>query len=156
VDVNFISTIIKFGMNYKDFKKYSLYLRYWLFFITLFIAVFSIKEYLKHSEIEKAMTERKIEWAQLLEEKLFMEKFQYNYFKSNYVNMFIRHENNILSEWEYKIKIIEKDTRKDKTIEKLSQLEMIEKTVSLNTPQKSRLFFLQDKYKNFQKNIFNN
>ncbi len=143
-------------MKYKDFKKYSLYLRYWLFFVTLFIAVFSIKEYLNHTQLEEAMLNREIQWAELLDEKLFMEKFQTNYLKSDHVSMFMRRENNILVEWEYKIKIVEKDIIENEAIEKLSQLEMIEKTVSLNTPQKSRVFFLQDKYDFFQKSLFNN
>lgn len=143
-------------MKYKDFKKYSFYLRYWLFFITLFIAVFSIKEYLNHIQLEEAMLNRQIERDELMDEKLFMEKFQDNYLKSDYVNMFMRHENNILTEWEYKIKIVQKDIIDNEAIEKINDLEIIEQSVSLNTPQESRIFFLQDKYEYFQKTLLNN
>ncbi len=118
-----------------------------MFFLTLMMMIFSIREYMNHYEMEQSIVETEQERHQIEEETNFMQKFQLNYLESEYWERFMAYERNITLEDEYIIEFEfeEEEVQDEETDEQLSDLERQEQISRLGTPQESWQFFMEDK-----------
>ena len=134
-------------MTSSEFLKYSRKIRYIMFFLTLMMMIFSIREYMNHYEMEQSIVETEQERHQIEEETNFMQKFQLNYLESEYWERFMAYERNITLEDEYIIEFEfeEEEVQDEETDEQLSDLERQEQISRLGTPQESWQFFMEDK-----------
>ena len=71
-------------MPANQFIKNSRQIRYVLFFLTLFMMIFTIRTYLNHFEIQTSIEQTQEDIKSVEKETAFIEKFKLNYLDTKY------------------------------------------------------------------------
>jgi len=114
--------------------------KYWLWIITLFAMLVSIRTYMNYLAIEVSIENVNQETQQITQRKLYEENFLIPYEQSEYAQYFLRHENNILFPWEFIVRF---------EAENVASVSETDQEDSIQTPQESRRHFfgtIQEKY----------
>ncbi len=85
--------------------KYSSFVRYILFFLTLFVIIFAIKVYINNFSIKREIANIESQIKKMEENIYFNQNFYFKYLDSSYFKYFLYHKNNLILSGEKKIKI---------------------------------------------------
>ncbi|UFX82570.1 hypothetical protein [Candidatus Absconditicoccus praedator] len=139
-------------MPANQFIKNSRQIRYVLFFLTLFMMIFTIRTYLNHFEIETSIQQTKDEIERVEKETAFMENFKVNYLDSDYGKYFMAHESSITTPDETVVRIRDKKLPTEEELQ-LQQIRQEEEVTEIVDPRESWQHFLQARFSKFLEEI---
>ncbi len=125
--------------------KYNRYIRYSLFFITLFWLIASIKVYLNNFSIDKNINETIHQTKDYESKTEFEKKFYKNYLSWDYSNFFMSHENDILFSWEVIIKLIDNNELSWNISDNVEQIQKKDDIMDISDPKESWKYFINSK-----------
>lgn len=112
--------------------------------------IFSIKVYLNNFNIEHTILETKQEIDQQYNEYYFKTNFYIPYLSWDYAKFFVKHENNILDQWEYIIKFTQQELEtvqnQIETGSNIAQVSIEEEMINISNPKDAWKYFLKNKF----------
>lgn len=135
-------------MKYYEFLKYSRYIRYGVFWLTMFLMIFSVKIYLNNFSIESNISHIKTDTQLEYQQLYFKDNFYKWYLTGSFWKFFMQHENNITLPWELVIRFSKEDlakTQQTQTWAALDNVEAKEKIINITEPKEAWKYFLSEK-----------
>jgi len=119
--------------------------------------IFSIKVYLNNFNIEHTISDTKQEIDNQYNEYYFKTNFYIPYLSWDYAKFFVKHENNILDQWEYIIKFTQEDLEKieNNIVTWTNNLEIKndESIINISNPKDAWKYFLKNKFSKIVSNF---
>jgi len=133
-------------MRYHSFLRNTMYLRYIIFFVTLFFAIYGVRAYLNRETMMSSIQWINTESALIKTETEYIKNFKRPFLESDWASYYIGHENWILYAWERVVrlrtkKIVEEDALPDDILAR----QWAEDEIKISSPEESRHFFINDK-----------
>ena len=129
-------------MRYHKFLRHSTYRRYGIFIATLFFSLYAIQAYVNNQNIENQIRQVESQIHELESRNNYLNNFYTKYLETEYAPYFAWHENGIIYEGEYVIKLKHR-IEDDEVI--LPVQDEKKEAIIISTPQSSWRYFIEEK-----------